>query len=408
MYQRNEVYLESNKYFFVFLALGGILISGFSIDIYSPSLPAVTTYFNVDKSQVQFTITTYLIGFGLSQLFAGSLSDSIGRKYIIITAISAYCVFSGMIPYSQTIYQLQILRLFQGCAVAFINVPTRAIIADLFEGAEFYKMMNYVTIAWAIGPIIAPAIGGYLQHYINWYASFYFLMTYGFILLILYILYLPETIKIKQPFKGIELLRWYWLLITNKDYFLGIICLGSLYAMLILFGLVAPFLIQNVLHYTALQFGYMALLMGSAWFLGNITNRFLLHVKIAKKVKISFLLMFLITLVMLAVAIKETINIYDIILPASLLFYFGGLVFPNYFAQNIAIFQHISGYANGLMGALIVLMAGIGSAAGTLLKSYSQVPLTSAYMFITTICFICCLLIKHTEVSNTLQKNHMD
>ena len=377
-----------DKYFFSFIALFGMLVSGLSIDIYSPSLAAVTTYFNVDKGLVQLTITTYIIGFGVAQLFAGSLSDSVGRKMPLMIAITLYSIFSFMIAYAQNIYQLQTLRFLQGVAVACLNVPTRAIIADLFEGPEFYKMMNYVSIAWAIGPIIAPAIGGYLQHYFGWYASFYFLAIYGVFLLILNAVFLPETIKEKHAFNAHVLFHQYRLLFSNKNYVLGVISLGAIYAMLILFNVVAPFLIQDVLHYLPIQFGYMAFFMGLSWFFGNLSNRLLSTINIRKKVIVCLLLMLFIIFIMLSFAIKETISIADILIPTGFLFYLGGIIFPNYFAQNVAIFQHIAGQANGLMGAAIICIGGLGSVVGILLKSHSQVPLTLAYLGIIVICLI--------------------
>lgn len=389
----------AKKYFITIIALFGMLISGFSVDIYAPSLPAVTQEFHVDKGHVQFTITTYMIGFGLAQLVAGSVSDSLGRRNILLISLCLFCLISFLIPNSHSIYQLQAFRFLQGISVAFVNVPTRAIIADLYEGPEFYKMMNYTTIAWAIGPIIAPAIGGYLQHYIGWYASFYFLGTYGIFLLLMNLSFLPETIKMRHPLNVSELADRYWILLRDRSYLIGILCLGLLYTMLILFGVVAPFLIQNVMHYSAIHFGYMALLTGLSWFLGNITNRFMIHVKIENKVKSCLSIMLVVSLIMLIFALKDSISIYDIILPTLLLYFLGGLVFPNLFAQNIAIFQHIPGYANGFMGASIVLIAGLGSGVGIMLKSHSQVPLTLAYVSITLTCLICSFLVKYKEFS---------
>lgn len=398
MHHTQQKKQTANHYFVAFVALFGMLVSGLSIDIYVPSLPAVTAHFGVDKGLVQFTITTYLIGFGVTQLFIGSFSDSVGRKIPLITATSAFTLISILIPFSHTIYQLQLLRLLQGIAVACVNVPTRTIIADLFEGAEFYKMMNYATLAWALGPIIAPAIGGYLQHYVGWQAPFYFLAAYGLLLLILYLLFLPETIKSKRPFNAREMVRCYWELLFNKDYILGLVCLGSVYAMLILFGVVAPFFIQNVLHYSAVQFGHMALLAGLSWFIGNMSNRFLLHLDLAMKIRICLSVMLIITAVMLVFAVNDAPNIYSIIIPTMLLFFCGGIIYPSYFAQNVALFRHIPGYANGLMGAVIILIGSLGSTVGIFLKSHSQVPLTLAYVGIAVICLVCSLLIKHQAI----------
>ena len=327
----------------------------------------------------------------MEKLVGGSVCDSVGRRTPFIWAAFFFFIFSLLIPHAESIYQLQILRLLQGIAVGFVNVPGRAIIADVYQGKEFYKMMNTMTIVWALGPIIAPVIGGYLQHYIGWQASFYFLAIYGFLIFVLCFL-LPETIKEKRPFNLKKMSKQYYQILVHWHYFLGLICMGSLYLLLILFGLVAPFLIQNVLHYTPIQFGHMALYTSLSWFLGSTTNRFLIHIDISKKVYFNLFLMLLTTTVMLLFALKESISVYDIIIPTAILFYFGGMIFPNYFARNIEFFQHAAASANALMGAGIVLIVTLGSALGTLLKSHSQVPLTLAYMTIVLICLLSCFL----------------
>ncbi len=391
---------ETKKAMIVLVTLLSMLISGFAIDIYTPSLPAVTAYFGVDKAQVQLTITTYLIGYGLSQLYAGSISDSFGRKNPLMIAFFLFGVISLLIPYSQTINELQFLRFFQGMTVGFVNVPGRAIVADLYEGPAFYRVINYLTIAWAIGPIIAPAIGGYLQHYIGWYASFYFLGIYSAIVFGLNLMLLTETIIIKHQFNHKELVVWYWRLLKDKNYLLGLICLGLLYSMLVLFGVVAPFLIQDVLHYSAVQFGHMALLTGFAWFLGNITNRFLANYRILLKVRLSLLAMLFAVIMMFLMALKDAININDIVIPTIVIFYFGGLIFPNYFAQNIALYRHVAGYANGLMGGVVVFIAGLGGALGVILKSTTQIPLTAAFLGIIIFCLFSSFTIKHQELDS--------
>src|SRR5579872_1919392 len=154
--------------FFALLAILVIPISGLAVDIYAPSLPTVSHYFNVDKSLAQLSITSYMVGIGLMQLFAGIISDSFGRRKPFIFATLIFIIATLIIPISQSIYQLIFLRLIQGIAVALTIVPMRSVIPDLFEGKALYKWMNYMVMAWSMGPIIAPAIGGYLQHYFGW------------------------------------------------------------------------------------------------------------------------------------------------------------------------------------------------------------------------------------------------
>lgn len=388
------------KYFWAIIALLAVPISGLSIDIYVPSLPAIHQYFAVDKSLVQLTVTMYVIGFGFMQLFAGSISDSLGRKKPFIFAAIIYIFIALLAPYSQNIYQLLALRFLQGITVACLNVPMRAVLPDLFEGRELFKMMNYLTVAWAIGPIIAPAIGGYLQEYFGWHAPFYFLAIYGVIMLILNIAYMPETAKVFHPFKMRHIANQYQSIILRRDFLIGLICLGLVYAMLILFGIVGPFLIQVVLHYSVIQFSHIALLMGLAWFLGNMTNQFLLDVAIKKKVLICFASMLFVTFIMIWVGIYQA-TIYSFTVPTFILLYLGGIIFPNYFAANVALFPEAAGTANSLMGAFMTLLAGACSGLGTLLKSTTQIPLSLTYMAMIIICLgVCYFTSKELEIIN--------
>lgn len=377
---------QQQRYFWAFIAMIAIPLSGLSIDIYVPSLPSVTRYFQVDQSLVQLTISIYMLGFGAAQLFSGSIVDSIGRRKPFIVAMMMFILTSFLIPLSGNIYQLLGLRLLQGLFVAFLSVPMRAVISDLFEGKEFYKMMNYMTLCWAIGPIIAPAIGGYLQHFFGWHAPFYFLGIYGIGALILAFFLLPETLREQKPFQLVKIIHDFRTIMTHWDYVGGVVCLGVLWSVVILFSIVGPFLIQDILHYSAIEFGHMALLMGLAWFLGNITSRMMINVSFEKKIKVCLWGMLLNALIMLVIALKQGINLSDLLIQTFILIYLGGIVFPNYFARNIAWFPKNAATANALTGAFMTVIASSSSAVGTLLKSNSQVPLTMAYIVVILIC----------------------
>jgi len=376
------VHAHTYRHWLAIIVLLAVPLSGLGIDVISPSLPAIAHYYHVDKSFVQLSVTTYTLGFALALLFSGSLSDSLGRKKPFIVATIVYVLTSLLAVWSQTIHQLLVLRFVQGVAIGFLMIPIRAVISDLYEGKEFYKMIGYVAMAWTVGPIIAPAIGGYLQNYFSWKAPFWFLAIYGIVLLLLNIIFVPETLKMKQSFKMRQVVRSYLHMLSFREYIAGIICTGLNYAMIILFAVIAPFLIQNVLHYSALAFGKMALLMGCAMFLGNLTNRILIDVAPRVKISVSYWLMLVTVVIMLIAALTIGVNVYAIIIPSFILFYFGGLFFPNYYAQCLALFPHMAGAANGLLTALNVLIGSCFGAIATLLHTDTQIPLTLTFMVI--------------------------
>lgn len=375
-----------NNYLIAAIVLLTTPISGLAIDIFVPSLPAITHYFAVDKSLAQLAITTYMAGLGLVQLFAGSISDSFGRKIPFTVSMVIFILATLLVPVSNDINQLLILRFIQGASVGLTVVPIRAVITDIFESRELKKMMNYMTMAWAIGPIIAPALGGYLQHYFNWQACFYFLAIYSSILFILSLLFLPETTNIKHPFKIREILIRYQTILLDREYQAGLLTNSLLYSLVILFSVVAPFLLQNVLHYSPIQFGYVSLLMGFAWFLGTVTNRFVIDVPLFEKAKFCFWSMLAISITMLTAALIFQLNIYNVVVPSFILYWLGGVVFPNNFVRSIARYPKSTGSANALFSGFLFFIVAVASALGTLLKSSSELPLAAAYVTIMILC----------------------
>lgn len=382
-----------NKYLLATFALLVIPISGLSIDIYVPSLPAVSHYFNIDKSLAQLTITTYMVGLGIMQLFAGGVSDSFGRRKPYLYAMLVFIIVTLLVPFSSNIHQLLVLRFFQGASVALTIVPMRSVILDLFEGRELQKMTNYMTMAWSIGPIIAPAIGGYLQHYFGWQANFYFLGVYSIVIFVLTFVFLPETSQHYHPFHLGQIVSRYIQILFHWKFSAGLLINGLLYSIIILFSIVGPFLIQNVLHYSAVQFGHVALLMGLSWFMGAMTNRFLLDTPIPLKANICLWTMFIITLLILLMTCVVTMNLYNIVIPIFILLWIGGTLFPNYFGRNISLFPKTTGSANALFGSFVFFIAGVSSGLGTFLKATSEIPLAAAFVFI----MILCLLINYLD-----------
>ena len=128
-----EAYFQQNRYLLAILALFVTPISGLAIDIYVPSLPAVGHYFGVSAALVQLSITVYMIGLGVMQLFAGGISDSFGRRKPFLYSMFAFIIATLLIPHAHTINQLLLLRLLQGILIAIVVVPIRSVISDLFD-----------------------------------------------------------------------------------------------------------------------------------------------------------------------------------------------------------------------------------------------------------------------------------
>lgn len=362
------------------LCLMIIPLSGMGLDIYLPSLPAVSKYFHVNRDYVQLSLSTYMLGLALAQFLAGPISDTYGRKKPFFFSVIIFIVASFLVPQSQDIMQLLILRFFQGAAAATAIVPMRSVISDMYDGRERDKMVSYMAVSWSVGPIIAPVIGGYLQHYYGWKASFHFLGAYVTLLSIALFICLPETSKHRLSFKPIDIAKRYACIFVHREFLIGLFVNSLLYSTFIVFSVVGPFLIQRDMGYSAVDFGHFALILGITWFLGALANRFLVDVPLVKKERVSLFVILVICLMMLAAAYHYPLNIYTIIVPTSLLLFFVGVIFPSNFSRLFALFPKATASANALFGGMLFANTAITAALSTMLDGHNAVQLAGAYV----------------------------
>jgi Bcr/CflA subfamily drug resistance transporter len=367
------------------LGLGIILmmvpLSGASIDIYVPSLPAITNHFGVSVQFVQWTIPSYLIGYSLAQLFCGALSDAWGRRSLLLAALALYTAASLLASVSSTVSALIFLRFVQGLGVAGPGVLARAIASDTVEADRLPTVTNYITLAWALGPILAPMIGGYLQHIFGWRAVFYFLTIYGCLALLLVYFLLPETNPHRHQLK-VRTLPDHYKTVLASPIFLGCTSvLSIIYAYLILFNVVGPFLIQVVLHQSAIVFGRIALCLGTAWFLGTLANRFLAgSFPKLPLMEIGTVVTLCGSLLMGWFAIWKGVSVPHLVIPTALIFFSGSITFTQCFGRCMQLFPKLAGTASALMGTLFIAGSAFAGFLGSFLETQTALPLSMAFI----------------------------
>jgi DHA1 family bicyclomycin/chloramphenicol resistance-like MFS transporter len=205
-------------------ALGAV--GPFSIDTYLPAFQEVGQSLGVDKLEVAQTLSIYLFTFGLMTLWHGALSDSFGRRRVILAGLAIYVVAALGCAFSPNIETLWAMRALQGLAAGAGMVVSRAIVRDLYSGATAQRLMAQIAVMFAIAPAVAPVIGGWLLYWLQWRAIFGFLAVGSFALLLICFKSLPESLppSRRQPFAILPLLAGYKLVLSNVPFFL--ICLG--------------------------------------------------------------------------------------------------------------------------------------------------------------------------------------
>src|SRR5262245_41499343 len=140
-------------------------IGPLTTDMYLPSLPDIARQLNATTAQAQFTISAYLIGFAIGQIFYGPVSDRHGRKPILIAAIALYCIASLACSLSTSIETLIVARAFQAFGGCGGIVLARAVVRDIYSGARAGRELSLIASVMALAPVLAPIAGGFLQTY---------------------------------------------------------------------------------------------------------------------------------------------------------------------------------------------------------------------------------------------------
>lgn len=363
-----------NRTFISIIALMVVPISGLSIDIYVPSLPYMAKYFQVSNHWVQNTISVFLVGYAISQLFAGIICDMYGRRIITIISLILYISITAIVLFSQNIQFIWICRCVQGFMVGFFASAQRAIIVDLYKNSanKLETMANNITIAWSIGPIIAPVIGGYIQHLFSWKANFIFLIAYAILVLFLVIFFVPETLENKIKVNISYIFTSYITILNNRSYNYGYICNGLIYLVGISFSTIGSFLVQDKMGYSSITFGYCALLLGIAWFIGQVLNKILTRYSIKQRLLVATSISILVAIIALIWSIFS-VNLIQLVLPIIVLNILSATVFANYFIRNSLMFTKYAGNAGALQGAGLLIVTSIG---GFIINQI--VPITSA------------------------------
>jgi MFS transporter, DHA1 family, multidrug resistance protein len=199
------------RWTFAALLAGLSTLGPFSIDAYLPAFAGMQESLAATPLEIQQTLSGYLFAFGIMFLFHGALSDSFGRRPVILAAVVVYTAASLWCAVAGSVQGLIVGRVVQGLSVGAGMVVGRAMIRDLFGPEDAQRLMSMVTLFFGLAPAIAPVIGGFLYIGLGWRSIFYFLTGVGVLLLAVSWRYLPETLRLeeRQSFHPIALIKGY-------------------------------------------------------------------------------------------------------------------------------------------------------------------------------------------------------
>jgi DHA1 family bicyclomycin/chloramphenicol resistance-like MFS transporter len=328
-------------------------IAALAMNIFLPSLPNMTEYFETDYRLMQLSVSLYLAMNAVLQLVIGPVSDRFGRRPVVLTSLVVFLVATVGTLLAGTVEMFLVFRMLQAVIVAAM-VLSRAIVRDIVEEAQAASMIGYVTMGMALVPMIAPVIGGLLDEAFGWHANFMMLLVCGVIVLVIVWADQGETVR-TRPTSFLAQAREYPLLLRSRRFWGYVVAAafasGAFFA--ILGG--APYVGTKVFGLSPSGLGLFFAPTAVGYALGNyVSGRFSVRLGVNRMVLIGTLVTFggLATQTAVFAAGFQQAFVF------SLFFSFvgigNGMVLPNATAGMLSVRPELAGTASGLGGAILI------------------------------------------------------
>lgn len=364
LFKNALIEVNKHRYLSLLIILAPLLnfLSGITFDLHAPSLPAIASYYAAPISAAKNTITVSLLGFSIGCILFGTLLDIFGRRPVILSGLLLYTIASFSALACGTIDELLLVRFMQGFAVSCLSIGCRAIVIDNFTGHQFKVALLYTSIAFGIGPIIAPFVGGYIQYHFGWQANF---ITYGVVALVLmsiFIVYIAESKKGTGEFSFKKVSTSYLGVFRHVAFPPGMAIAGLGQMQLLVYTTTGAFLVENILHRSAIVYGNSALVISCGYLLGTLVNRFLIkNFRVHHLINLGFVLMFLGILLQILFSLFGQLNLLTIILPFTLIGFSNGFIFINVFTCCLSLSGSQAGVATAAFTAVVMVIGTIGT-----------------------------------------------
>ena len=241
-----------------------------SVDMYLASLPDMSRLLAAPTSQVQLTISFYLVGFAIAQVFYGPLSDRHGRKPVLLAALAIYLMATLACSLATSIETLIAARFMQAVGSSGAIVLARAVVRDMYDGAQLGREMSRIAAMMAVAPLVAPLFGGVLQTAFGWRSNFVALFIYGATAAAMVWLLLPETLRARapEPVSPLSILRSYRRFLGERMFVvhlgMAICCMSGLFAWIS----TSAFILQDIYGLSPLAFGITFAVASSGYLFG--------------------------------------------------------------------------------------------------------------------------------------------
>ncbi|MEP4145785.1 MAG: multidrug effflux MFS transporter [Halioglobus sp.] len=363
-----------------------VALGPLSVDMYLPAMPNMMRALDTDIGHMHLTLSSYLTGFAVFHLACGPLADRFGRKPILTGGTVIFVAACLGCAQSTSIEELLGFRFLQGVGACVGPTLARTVTRDIFGPKRAAKALSLIAMLMALGPAVAPTLGGLLLLILPWPVIFLFLACYGALMILLIQVYLAESLPKKQSLHPLSIGRNYMQLVTDPSYLLVTVASALIYSALLAYLSSASFVYIEMLGVPIQYFGFIFISTVAGYIVGSgVSARVTSYFDSQQTMLAGAVICLLTTSSMWAGASLYPESIWVLMLPMTVYAIGMGMVLPHAMAIALAPFPHIAGTASALLGFIQMGLSAIGTAAVGAVLTDSPQPMLIAMFIITLI-----------------------
>ncbi|MFO6423520.1 Bcr/CflA family multidrug efflux MFS transporter [Motilimonas sp. KMU-193] len=341
-----------------------------AVDMYLPAIPSIADALHTEINQVQMTLSIFLFGFAFGQLIYGPISDSYGRKNVLLSGLFIFIVSNVWVYFVKDVELLMKLRFIQAIGGGAAAVIVGALLRDIYSHDMFAKMMSFVILIMTLAPLVAPLVGGYIELWFGWQAIFYLLAIAGVLTVIAVVYLIPETLAKEKrvPLRFANVLKNYFKVLSHRRALGFILTSGFSFSGMFIFLTTSPYVYIEYLGIPSEEYGYyFGLNIIFMMIFTAINGRFVTKKGYRFMLTTGLTLLGLASLMMLSIALFDVSNRWIIV--GAVVSFVGvmSLIGSNCMTGILNDFSDIAGTATALSGTL---RFGMGALAGLLVSLF--------------------------------------
>lgn len=350
-----------------------VVLGPISMSLYTPAMPALVEAFHTTPALLKLTLSVYFFGFAFSQLACGPLSDAFGRRPTALGFFAIYLAGSVVAAFAPDITALIIGRGLQGIGVAAGPAVSRAIVRDQFTGQPSARIMNLIATMLAIGPAIAPTLGGLILSTVGWSAIFLVMVIYGLVLVLLLAVLVPETnaAPLRANAHPATVARNYATLLSDRRFLQPSLVIGFTLGGIYTLAAILPFVLIERVGLSPIGFGIAMICQTGSFMTGSlVTGRLLRRFKAEALVPFGLAIVLAAAVGMAFATRLWPLSAVATMLPVAVWAFGIAVLLPGGTTGALANFPRMAGAASAMMGFMQIG----GGLLGTMLASAFAVP----------------------------------